>query len=139
MMALDVGEVRMGVAISDPLHLIAQPFGFLAAGNRKKCLEEVARIVLERKVGRIVVGHPTSMQGRRTQSTEKAEDFAQALRKRLPDVPVELWDERLTTVEALSVLREGNVKGKKQRQKVDQVAAALILQSYLDHHRPLGA
>ncbi len=134
-LALDVGEVRIGVALSDALHLTAQPQGYIPGKPVKAALQAVEDLARERGVETIVVGHPLSLRGQKTPSTEKAEAFAEALRGRLAEVRVELWDERLSTVQALSTLREGAVRGKKRKQKVDQIAAALILQNYLDCRR----
>ncbi len=134
-LALDVGEARIGVALSDALHLTAQPRGYIPGKPVEAALRAVEDLARERGVETIVVGYPLSLRGRKTLSTEKAEAFAEALRGRLPEVRVELWDERLSTVQALATLREGAVRGKKRKQKVDQIAAALILQNYLDCQR----
>lgn len=131
-MAIDVGQARIGLALSDPLRIIAQPYGVIEAQPPLQALERIAEIAGEHSVGKILVGWPISLRGRKTASTEAAEEFADSLRRQLPDIPVELYDERLTTVEAESMLIESNVSRAKRKQKVDKIAAALILKSYLE-------
>jgi putative Holliday junction resolvase len=129
--ALDLGEVRVGVAVSDPLGCTAQPSGFLARRPQASFLSAVKSLVDERNATRVVVGLPLKLSGLRGERAEDAEAVAEVLRKEL-GVPVELWDERFTTAQAERALREGAVGGRKRRVKVDAVAAAVLLQSYLD-------
>ncbi len=131
-LALDLGEVRIGVALSDPLGVTAQPVGNIQRVGKRRDLAAVRELVEQHEVARIVIGNPLLLSGEAGTGTEGAEAFAEELRKRLPEVPVELWDERLTTVEAERTLIGGGVRRGKRRKVIDAMAATLILQSYLD-------
>jgi putative Holliday junction resolvase len=129
-LGLDLGEARIGVAISDPDRRVAVPLGTVPAGAPQD-LKAISKIVSENDVSLVVVGHPLSMSGARGPQADKAEKFADALRAILP-VPVELHDERLSTVEADRGLRDAGAPGRKRRAVVDRSAATVILQSFLD-------
>lgn len=129
-LALDLGEVRIGVAISDPDRTVALPAGTLKAAGGVDDLKAVARMVAETGAVEVVVGHPLSLSGERGPAAHKAEEFAEGLRLMLK-VPVQLQDERLSTVEAERGLREAGTRGRRQREVVDQAAASLVLESYL--------
>lgn len=129
-MGLDYGSRRVGVALSDTLGLTAQPYGVI--DRRGQDLDtELGRIVEEMDVDRIVVGWPVSLSGEEGPAAREVRGFAQALAESL-GLPVELSDERLTTVTAEVALREGGLKGHRRRRVVDKVAAAVMLQGYLD-------
>jgi putative Holliday junction resolvase len=130
-LALDHGTVRIGVAVSDELGMIAQPLEFIPAEPLAGFLERLKRLVVEREVGLVLVGMPRNMDGSYGPAAEKVKEFVRQLRETL-SVPIQTWDERLTSVQAQRMLREAAVKGAKQRQKIDQMAAAILLQSYLD-------
>jgi putative holliday junction resolvase len=130
-LALDHGTVRIGVAVSDELGMIAQPLEFIPAEPLAGFLERLKKLVAEREVGRVLVGMPRNMDGSYGPAAEKVNEFVRQLRETL-SIPIQTWDERLTSVQAQRMLREAAVKGAKQRQKVDQMAAAILLQSYLD-------
>ncbi len=130
-LGLDPGEKRIGLALSDPLKISATPYAVLARGRLEEDLEVVAGIVGAHEVDEVVVGHPISLDGLAHAAAQAAEAFARALQERL-DVPVVLWDERLSTAQAERALLEGDVSRKSRRQTIDKVAAAIILQSYLD-------
>lgn len=133
-LALDVGEKRIGVAISDPLGLTAQGLGVI---ERRDLLRDVAALkalVADFPVQEIVVGLPRHLDGRPGTHAEMALELAEVLGREL-GVPVIPWDERLTTREAERLLVSADVSRKKRRRVVDQVAAALILQGYLDRRR----
>jgi putative holliday junction resolvase len=129
-LGLDLGQARIGVAVSDPGRRVAVPVGTVRTGAPAD-LKAVAQLVREHGVGEIVVGHPVSLSGRKGEAADQAEQFARALRDFL-DLPVTLQDERLTTVEAERKLREAGVTGRERRAVIDQTAAVLILQAYLD-------
>ncbi|HEY6568061.1 MAG TPA: Holliday junction resolvase RuvX [Actinomycetota bacterium] len=133
-LGLDLGEARIGVAVSDPERRLAVPVGTIHVGQPPGELKAVAALVAEHKATVIVVGHPRSMSGASGPKAQQAEAFAEALRG-VAGVPVELQDERLSTVEAERSLREAGVKGQDRRRVVDRSAAAIVLQSYLDSHR----
>lgn len=128
-MAVDLGSARTGVAVSDELGLLAQPWKTLPGGEA--ALEAVGAAAEEIKPGRILVGLPRNMDGTYGPAAEGARAFAENLRARVA-CPVELWDERLTTVAARRALRESGRKARDQRGVVDQVAAQILLQSWLD-------
>lgn len=131
--AVDVGTVRVGLAASDPDRLLASPVETVPAPG----LERVAAVVAEREAVLVVVGLPTSLSGRsESASADMARDFAAQLALLVAPVPVELVDERLTTVAATAALRASGKKGKAARSLVDQAAAVALLQGYLDR-RPL--
>ena len=133
--ALDVGSKRVGVAVSDELGVIATPRGIVHRQSYNKDAAAIGDLVEHEAAERVVVGLPTGLSGRATEQTRRAERFAEMLASRL-SVPVELWDERLTTVMARR-LRPGATKTpERESESVDAVAAALILQSYLDHRSP---
>lgn len=133
-LGLDVGQVRIGIAMSDPLHITAQSHSVLTRKSLEPDLNAVEQLARRHGVQTIVVGWPRNLQGKKTKSTEMAEQFAEALRRRLTDVKIELWDERFSTTQAEAALIQGKVRRKKRKQMVDKIAAALILQNYLDGH-----
>lgn len=128
-MAVDLGAARTGVAVSDELGMLAQPWKTLPGGEAS--LEGVVAAVGELKPVRVLVGLPRNMDGSYGPAAEASRAFAENLRARV-DCPVELWDERLTTVAAQRALRESGRKARDQRGVIDQVAAQILLQSWLD-------
>jgi putative Holliday junction resolvase len=131
-LALDLGERRIGLALSDALGFTAQPLPpFVRVGPRKD-LEALAAIVARHDVGRVVVGLPLLLSGEAGEAARGAREFAERLRARLPGVEVELWDERLSTAEAERAMIEGGARRRERQRSIDSVAAALILQGYLD-------
>ena len=134
-LGIDVGAVRVGVAVCDPDGVLATPLVTVPrdAGGGSD-LRAIAELVAEHEAVGVVVGLPRTLAGREGPAAEAARAFADALAGVL-DVPVELSDERLTTVVATQQLRERGVKGRKQRAVVDQAAAVAILQGWLDAHR----
>lgn len=132
-LGLDLGDVRIGVAISDPDRRIAVPLGTVHTGAPAD-LKAIAKLVEEHEVVLVVVGHPLRMSGEPGTRAAHAEGFAGALRSFLP-VPVELQDERLSTVEAERALRDAGATGRERRRVVDRSAATVILQAYLDRAR----
>jgi len=130
-MGLDLGARRIGVAVSDPLRIIAQGLPALEVPGRKAVLAALASLVEEQDVARIVVGLPLRLSGEEGPEALAARTFAAQLAGRV-HLPVELWDERLTTVQAERTLLEGNTRRKRRRQERDRLAAILILQGWLD-------
>jgi putative Holliday junction resolvase len=130
-LALDVGDKRIGVAISDPSQVLARSLKVIQRSSRQEDLAAVARLVEEYEVETVVVGYPRSLDGTVGEQAEKVEHYAAGLAEVL-DVPVLLWDERFSTVTAEALMREAGLRGKKKRERVDAVAAAVILQDYLD-------
>ena len=131
MLGLDLGDARIGVAISDPDRRVAVPHGTIRAGQPPGELKAVATLVRELEATTVVVGHPRSMSGASGIRAHHAEAFADALRAIVP-VPVVLQDERLSTVEAERSLRQAGVSAKRRRGLVDESAAVVILGAWLD-------
>lgn len=129
-LGLDLGDVRIGLAISDPDRRIAVPLGTVRAGSPRD-VEAIAKLVSELGVGLVVVGHPLHMSGQAGVRAAQAEAFAETLGASL-QIPVVLHDERLSTVEADRALKAAGAKPSRRRRAVDRSAAAVILQSYLD-------
>jgi putative Holliday junction resolvase len=129
-LGLDLGQSRIGVAISDPDRHTAVPIGTVRTGAPED-IKAIAAMVRDHGVTEIVVGHPVLMSGQPGAAAHHAERFAEALHGFL-GLPVHLQDERLTTVEAERALAAAGVRGRARRAVVDQSAAALILQAYLD-------
>ena len=130
-MALDVGDKKIGVAVSDSLLNIAQPRPTLERRNLQTDLQRLRELVEGDGVQEIVVGNPIHMDGRESRQSNKVQRFARQLSKAL-GLPVVFWDERLTSFAAEQQLEEIGLNWRKRRKHVDQVAAMLILQSYLD-------
>jgi putative Holliday junction resolvase len=132
-LGVDVGAVRVGVALSDPGAFLATPLVTLARDVKTgRDLSDLAALVTEHDVVEVVVGLPRTLAGRHGPAASAAAAYAAALAERVTPVPVRLTDERFTTVTASRVLAERGVRGKKQRAVVDQAAAVEILQSWLD-------
>jgi len=128
----DVGDRRIGVAVSDPLGYTAQPLFTLHRTNRRADLKQVARVLRKHDVAEAVVGNPLYMSGDQSPQAAKAQTFAEELRVEF-GLTVHLWDERLSTTEAHRHLDAGGHAGGRERKGIiDQVAAVLILQSFLD-------
>jgi putative Holliday junction resolvase len=130
-LGVDPGSRRIGLALSDENRIIASPLETVQVASREQAARDVAARVKEHEVTQIVVGHPLRLDGSEGDAAKLARWFADKLRA-LTKVPVALWDERLSSVGAQRALRSAGVKAKDQRGKVDRVAAAMLLQSYLD-------
>lgn len=131
-MGIDFGTVRIGIAVSDPLKIIAQ--GFTTVQNDEHTMDRIMQIIAEQAVGRIIVGDPLTLRGEKSAKGEEVAEFVRALKQRT-DVETVMLDERFTSVMAQRTMLTMGTK-KKQRQnnkgKVDEIAAAILLQSYLD-------
>lgn len=130
-LALDHGTRRVGVAVSDELKMIAQPLEYIPAEPFADLLARLKELIREKEVEMILLGLPRNMDGSYGPAALKVQDFAAALRGALT-VPIQTWDERLTSVIANRFLIQGNVRRQKRKEKVDKMAAAILLQSYLD-------
>lgn len=130
-LALDLGKKRIGLALSDPLRITAQGLPNLVRTNKRADLEALGELVREQGVGMILLGNPINMRGSEGRQSVWVREFADAIRERL-GVPVQLWDERLTSVEAGRVLRQSGISIEKRAAAVDRLSAVILLQSYLD-------
>lgn len=129
-MGVDYGDARTGVAVSDLLCTIVGTTTVIHSRNADKTIEQLCRMVKEQDVGEIAVGLPKNMDGTEGVRAELCREFAEKLQQ-ASGVPVKLWDERRTTVEAHNILSQHNYHGKKRKDTVDAVAASLILEGYL--------
>ena len=130
-LALDHGSKRIGVAVSDETKTIAQPLEFIPAGPFADFLERLKQLNHEKEIDLILVGLPRNMDGSYGPAAQKVETFVAVLRSAIT-VPIKMWDERLTSSQATKILIQGNVRRAKRKEKVDKMAAAILLQSYLD-------
>ncbi len=138
-LSVDYGDVRTGLAACDKSELLASPLTVIKEENAKKCALKICGYAESENAELIVVGYPKNMDGSAGERAEKCERFSKLL-SQLSGLPVELWDERQTTVSAHNYLNETNVRGKKRKEVVDAVAAVIILEGYLAYrknHLPL--
>jgi len=133
-LGLDVGSKRIGIAVSDLLGITAQGLETLQRQNKRLDFEKLAKVIEKFGITQIVVGYPLRMSGEEGVQAEKMQRFAEELRRRF-QLPVHLWDERLTSAEANRLLRETDMSIRRRGQVVDQLAAVLILQSWMEGRR----
>lgn len=133
-MAVDFGDSRTGLAVCDKSEFLASPAGVIAEKDFNLCMEKVAAEAISRGAELLVVGYPKNMNNTIGERCEKCSDFAEGLKK-MTGLPVELWDERCTTVSAHNYLNVTNTRGKKRKAVVDAVAATIILESYLGYRK----
>ena len=130
-LGVDFGDSRTGYAVSDPLGFGATTLDACKEKNMIKVADKTAALAKELGAELIILGFPKNMNGTIGPRGEKTQAFAKMLEERL-NIPVKLWDERLTTVSAHNLMNETNVRGKKRKDSVDSISAAYLLQSYLD-------
>lgn len=133
-LAIDLGEKRIGLALSDTLKIIAEPFDVFERTSRKADFTYIGRIASEQNVCKVVLGLPVTLGGTEGRMAAWARDYGRELGETLK-LPVEFWDESLTSMQAERSLREQGLSSKQMKGRVDAVAAALILQSYLEAQR----
>ena len=131
-MAVDYGDTRTGLAVCDRTEFLASPVGVIEERNFYFTIQKVAHAVKEYDVQMVVVGYPVNMNGTVGPRAEKCAQFAELLKTKV-DVPVELWDERAMTLEAQNYLSETGTYGKKRKEVIDEVAATIILESYMTY------
>ncbi|SDY22213.1 putative holliday junction resolvase [Geodermatophilus africanus] len=134
-LGIDVGTVRVGVALSDPTGTLASPLETVQRARDESDLDRIAALVVEHEVTEVIVGEPRHLSGASGASAKEARAYSRALAGRIGSVPVHLVDERLSTVTAASSLRANGVDSRRQRSVIDQAAAVVILQAYLDAQR----
>lgn len=130
-LALDYGKVRIGLAISDPMGIIAQPLDVYRRKGLDKDLHYLKSLIAEREVERVVVGLPLNMNGTEGPQAAETRRFAEALAMAV-DVPIAMWDERLSTFAAESAMLDADLSRARRKERRDKVAASLILRSFLD-------
>lgn len=133
-MAIDYGDVRTGVAVCDKFEMLASPVGLITQRNPELVIEEIKKYASEYKVEQFVVGLPKNMDSTVGERAEKCIEFAENLSK-ATGIEAVMRDERLSTVSAHNVLNTTNTRGKKRKNVVDQVAAVMILQDYIDYRK----
>ena len=133
-LGVDFGDARTGLALSDPSGFLASGIGCIKSTGFLKTAEEVVKIAKEKDVCLIVLGHPINMNGTLGPRSEKAQAFAKHLRE-ISGIEVLLFDERLSTANAHTMLNITNTRGQKRKNIIDEMSACLILQSYLDSKR----
>lgn len=131
-LALDHGTKRIGVAISDELKMIAQPMEYIPTEPFDAFLVRLKQILAEKEVERMFIGMPRNMDGSYGPAAEKVREFIAVLKTEV-SIPIQMLDERLTSAQANRVLLQGNVRRADRKEKVDAMAAAILLQSYLDN------
>ncbi|MHB1846735.1 MAG: Holliday junction resolvase RuvX [Deltaproteobacteria bacterium] len=134
-LGLDLGDRRIGLAVSDPLGLTAQGVGTLVRVSERKDLDALAAVALEREAMRLVLGLPRNMDGSEGPRAQKTRAFAEKLKERL-SLPLFFWDERLSTAEAERVLIAADVSRRRRKEVIDTLAAQIILQGWLDAGGP---
>ncbi len=130
-MGIDHGAVRIGIAISDPMHIIARPYKVII--NDNDLLDNITSIIKKENIGKIILGLPLNLDGEDTQKTKEVRNFAESLEKNV-SIPIILWDERYTTVEANEALQEMGYNIHESKDVIDKVAASLILRNYLENN-----
>lgn len=134
--AVDFGDARTGLAACDPTEFLASPLGVIKEKSMAATAGKVAEASQKEGAGMIVIGLPKNMDGTEGPRAQKCRKFAGLVRE-MVSVPVELWDERQTTITAAGILSENGTFGKKRKQTIDAVAAVVILESYMAHRRNL--
>jgi putative Holliday junction resolvase len=133
-MALDVGGRRIGVALSDTTRVLASPLTTLRAEPRERALAQIAALVAQHEVAEVVVGLPLTLGGEVGPQAQIVQTFADELRRAL-DVPLHLFDERLTSVAAERMMIDMGIKPERRKARIDEVAASIILQDFLETRR----
>ena len=136
-LGVDFGDKRTGLALSDPFRMIAGGIGCVSPGGIEKTADAVAQAAAENSVSAVVVGLPVNMDGTEGSRAERCRKFAGLLEKRL-DIPVVMYDERMTTMTAARYLNETNTRGNKRKGIIDTLSAQIILQNFLDRLKNLG-
>ena len=132
-LALDLGGKRVGVAVSDPTRTIATSLTVFERGSRKEDFATVRQLIAEQEANLLVMGLPVPLGGEEGEKAAWVRDYTAELEEAI-DIPIEFWDEALTTVQAYESMRQRGTRAKQAKEWVDAVAAAFILQSYLDAH-----
>ncbi len=134
-MAVDYGDARTGLAICDRTEFLASPLGVISEKNLKKTVEKVVCAAREQGAAMVVVGLPKNMDGSEGERAQKCRKVAQMLAEALPDIAVELWDERNTTKEAAQYMNATDTRGKKRKNTIDAAAASIILEGFLSRRK----
>jgi len=131
LLGIDYGDRRIGISTSDTMGMVATPKKTIHYTSQKAAISEIAELIKELEISKIIVGLPLHMSGEEGELVDKVRAFVEKLKTKT-EMPIELWDERLSSAQAQATMHEMNVRQEKKKQLVDQLAAQLILQSYLD-------
>jgi len=134
-LAIDYGEVRVGVAISDPLRIFAFPLLVIDLRKTEDCIKEIQKIVIDKDIKKIIIGLPLQLDGKEGIQSGKVREFYREIKENIQNVDIELVDERLTTTSAQKTLTNIGLSIKKQRGVVDKIAAAKLLEMYLEREK----
>ena len=138
LLGLDVGDVRIGVAVSDPTGTVVEPLTTIKAGSRAAAIEKIAELVEQEGIGEVVVGTPVSLDGEVGPQARRIRTFTDLLAERISQ-PVRMWDESYSSLAADKIMGESGVGRRKKKGKRDSVAAAVILREYLQGTRSMSA
>ncbi|HBY19377.1 MAG TPA: Holliday junction resolvase RuvX [Candidatus Marinimicrobia bacterium] len=131
-LAVDYGHKRVGLALSDPLKIVATPLDTLQVNGEEALLQALENLIKKWQVNQLLIGYPLGLKGVKTKQTLEVERFVEVLKKRI-SIPITLWDERFTSAEAKDILRQKGVRPSENKGLVDQMSARIILQEYLDY------
>lgn len=133
LLGVDYGDARTGLAVSDALGMLANGIGYIKSPVKREVADEIVRYANEYKVTKIIIGNPVNMNGTLGPRAEKVQSLIELLRERT-DIPIEIFDERLSTAAAHRILNETGLKSKKRKTVIDTLSAQIILQNYMDSH-----
>ena len=134
-LGIDYGEARTGLAVCDENEMIATVIGTVAERDKEKLAERITAICKEEHIKKLVLGLPKNMDGTEGFRAEHTRKFALLLQEQMPDLPLDFYDERMTTMVASRFMMEANTKGKKKKASIDALSAQIILQDYIDRNR----
>lgn len=134
-LGIDYGEARTGLAVCDENEMIATVIGTVTERDKEKLADKIAILCKEERVEKLVLGLPKNMDGSEGFRAEYTRKFATLLQDRLPELPLDFYDERMTTMAASRFMIEANMKGKKKKASIDALSAQIILQDYIDRNR----
>ena len=134
-MAVDFGDARTGLAVSDPLGMLANGIGYVKSDYMPKTADLVAEKLFDYKAAEIGIGLPINMNGSEGPRAEHAKEFGKLLSERVGEIPIVFFDERCSTMAAHQIMNFTDTRGKKRKEAVDTLSAQIILQNYLDSHR----
>lgn len=133
-MAIDLGKARTGLAVCDKNEILASPIGTIQEKDDKKLILKILENLTSCKAEMAIIGLPKNMDGSLGESAERAKKFADILREKI-DIPINLWDERRTTIAAHNYLNQTNTRGKKRKSIIDTLSASIILENYLEFRK----
>lgn len=134
-LGIDYGEARTGLALCDDMETVATVWGTVAERDKEKLAQKITDLCRQEKVEKLVLGLPKNMDGTEGFRAEHTRKFAALLQEKMPHLPLDFYDERMTTMVASRFMMEANTKGKKKKASIDALSAQIILQDYIDRNR----